>query len=178
MNYFVLIFFFSCDLDDAIDWSVKGYTKSITSVVDYPYVQYTHSSCLTSSITGAHGYLKAPRSVFTGYETELGLAQFLGNVKPPGGPVTAALCASTLQTYTGGIITPATCCTSVSHAVQFVGVDTSSPYASSQYYKMRNTWGSGWGENGYFRIQYNTNTCAVMNKEGYVPFTAPYGLTC
>lgn len=61
---------------------------------------------------------------------------------------------STFSSYQSGIITQdgACACESVDcidHAVLLVGYsDVSSP----PYWLLKNTWGTGWGESGYFRI--------------------------
>jgi len=76
------------------------------------------------------------------------------------GPVAIALDASAWSSYTGGILS--TCGTSIDHAVQAVGVDTSS------YWKVRNSWGTSWGESGYIRLAYGDNTCGLTYIPTYV----------
>ena len=48
------------------------------------------------------------------------------------------------------------CGKSIDHAVQAVGVNT-----DDGYWKIRNSWGTSWGEDGYIRIAYGKNTCGV-----------------
>lgn len=50
------------------------------------------------------------------------------------------------------------------HCVQLVGFDTS---GSSPYWKVRNSWASKWGEDGFIRLPYGINACGVAN-EAYV----------
>jgi len=52
-----------------------------------------------------------------------------------------------------------------SHAVVIVGYD-----ADSQYWIVKNSWGSGWGENGYFRIAWGYSE---MGSETYLPVPPP-----
>lgn len=54
-----------------------------------------------------------------------------------------------------------TCGKKVDHCVQATGVDTSS------YWKVRNSWGTKWGESGYIRLKYGANTCAITNDPTY-----------
>lgn len=54
-----------------------------------------------------------------------------------------------------------TCGKSVDHCVQATGVDTSS------YWKVRNSWGTSWGESGFIRLKYGANTCAITNDPTY-----------
>lgn len=69
--------------------------------------------------------------------------------------------------YNGGIMTAEDCggadATSVSfldHAVQLVGVNSEGETA---YWIVRNSWGTGWGEDGYIYIEYGTNACGIAN---------------
>ena len=47
--------------------------------------------------------------------------------------------------------------------VQFVGVDTA---ANPPYWKVRNSWGTNWGEGGFMRMQYGVNMCGLLTVEG------------
>merc|ERR1711988_429970 len=55
--------------------------------------------------------------------------------------------------YTGGIFS--NCGTSPDHAVLAVGYDSSS-------WKVKNSWGTGWGEQGYIRLKLG-DTCGVLD---------------
>lgn len=67
------------------------------------------------------------------------------------GPVSAAVCvAGGFSGYRSGIFTENnTCGGSPNHAVVLVGWND-----ADQTWIMRNSWGSGWGENGYMRIRW------------------------
>lgn len=55
------------------------------------------------------------------------------------------------QSYTGGVLTNSTSCgQNLDHAVVMVGYGTAS---GINYWIVRNSWGTGWGESGYVRIQ-------------------------
>lgn len=63
--------------------------------------------------------------------------------------------------YTGGVLSEG--CDAkpkhIDHCVQLVGYDKT---ADEPYWKVRNSWGSDWGEDGYIRLAYrNNNTCCV-----------------
>ena len=71
------------------------------------------------------------------------------------GPISVAVCAnSAMSGYGGGIFTGPSC-TSVNHAVVLVGWDDTQ--GSNGIWYMRNSWGKGWGESGYMRIEYGVS---------------------
>ena len=77
------------------------------------------------------------------------------------GPLAVALNANPLQTYSSGILdkTSSQCPSSgINHAVTMVGYGTSS---GTDYWIVKNSWGSSWGESGYFRIRRGNGTCGI-----------------
>ena len=77
------------------------------------------------------------------------------------GPLAIALNADPLQTYSSGIldVTSTKCPTSgINHAVTLVGYGTENNVA---YWIVKNSWGTSWGEKGYFRIRRGNGTCGV-----------------
>jgi len=49
----------------------------------------------------------------------------------------------------------------IDHCVQLVGYDRSS---ATPYWKVRNSWGDVWGEDGYMRLQYGVNACGIADE--------------
>ena len=76
-----------------------------------------------------------------------------------------AVDASQWSTYTGGVVN--SCGTDIDHAVQAVGVDT----GANGYWKVRNSWGSSWGESGFIRLAYGSDMCAITTIPTYVKTT-------
>jgi len=74
------------------------------------------------------------------------------------GPVSICVDASTWSAYTGGIIT-ANCGTKIDHCVQLTGWNTSS--TGINYWIVRNSWNTDWGNAGYIYIERNKNLCAI-----------------
>jgi len=70
------------------------------------------------------------------------------------GPLSVCLAASTWSTYTSGIIT--NCDKNVDHCVQVVGLDT-----ANEYWIVRNSWGTSWGNDGYIYLKSGRNTCYI-----------------
>jgi len=69
------------------------------------------------------------------------------------GPIGAGIDAtSELEAYTGGIFSQKKLFSLINHEVSIVGWGVSDDDASEEYWIIRNSWGTYWGENGYFRI--------------------------
>ena len=62
------------------------------------------------------------------------------------------------HTYTGGIYSYSGCTTNTNHAVLAVGWGTQN---GTNYWIIKNSWGSSWGEAGYFRIVKGVNMCGI-----------------
>ncbi len=156
----------SCDTsgyDDGCDGGLPewafDYVKKVGGLEqesDYPY---------TSGVSGEDGRCTASSSKYvvtvTGYTQIRGESQMASYVQSTG-PLSVCVDASRWSSYTGGVFN--SCGHSINHAVQAVGVDTS----SGGYWKIRNSWGPSWGEDGYIRIPYGSNACDIT----YAPLYA------
>jgi C1A family cysteine protease len=88
-------------------------------------------------------------------------------------PVVIAIEADTryFQSYSSGILTDAIQCgTTLDHAVEIVGYGTEN---GIDYWKVRNSWSSTWGEQGYVRIQKSSSTndigvCGIAAQPSYI----------
>jgi len=121
---------------------------------DYPY---------TSGQAGVTGKCASDSSKFvvktTGYTNvasgagdEDSMAGYVGST----GPLSIVVDASQWNTYTGGIVVD--CGQDLDHAVQVVGINT-----NEGYWKVRNSWGTSWGESGFIRLAYGNNTCGITS---------------
>jgi len=59
------------------------------------------------------------------------------------------------QTYQGGVIDRSTCGTELDHCVQVVGMK------EGEYWIVRNSWNTDWGEDGYIRVKTGENACGI-----------------
>lgn len=141
-------------------WTERAFTYvknagGIEQDSDYPYTSYkgVTGSC---SVDSSKFVIKV-----NSYSTISGESAMASYVQSTG-PLSVCLDANLFNSYTGGIMTA--CGNQVDHCVQAVGVDAS----SGGYWKVRNSWGTGWGESGYIRLAYGKDTCAITNDPTYV----------
>lgn len=137
----------------------------INNWADYPYVSgntKTEGTCVydsSSAITNAISDCGMPTS---GDENQL--AQVIAQV----GPLTIAIDAGGLgfQLYTGGVYVSNTCSTTrLNHAVTATGYGSMS---GQDYWQVKNSWGTGWGLDGYINMARNRNNqCGVATDTQY-----------
>jgi len=85
-------------------------------------------------------------------------AAMLGYIQSTG-PISICVDAASWQYYQGGVVTAASCGTSIDHCVQLTGY--SANVQGYQAWIVRNSWGTGWGYSGYLYVQYGQNACAI-----------------
>lgn len=74
-------------------------------------------------------------------------------------PLSVSLDAGFLQHYKSGVANPLFCSkTSLDHAVLLVGYGTDD---GKDYWTVKNSWGTKWGEDGYFRLIRGTGACGI-----------------
>jgi len=137
-------------LTDIISW--KG--EELES--DYPYTATTDTCKRTShtaySPISNYTCLSGPKLA-----NETDMAAFTA----ANGPLSIAMDAGILQSYTSGIIDPASgdCSkTELDHAILIVGYGTE---GAKPFWIVRNSWGESWGEKGYFRIIRGKGACGL-----------------
>lgn len=80
------------------------------------------------------------------------------------GPLSVALNAELLQFYHRGVFEPHHFCNpkKLDHAVLLVGFGKEKTlFGEKIYWKVKNSWGPKWGEDGYFRIERNVGMCGI-----------------
>ena len=163
--------FVSCD-EDAAGCSggdpMQAYEYAINAgginlEKNYPYTSLTNDAgtCDTTKIDYAisvNKYYKITGDDATEIETNM-----INYVKSTG-TLQVCLDATSLASYTSGVM--AVCGTNgiytINHCAQVVGVNT-----DEGYWKLRNSWGSSWGESGYFRLKVSADTCGITTAAVY-----------
>ena len=75
------------------------------------------------------------------------------------GPITCGIAVpDSLEEYTGGIYCDDTGATEMVHAVSVVGYGEED---GNKYWLVRNSWGTQWGEQGFFRVCRGSNNIAI-----------------
>jgi len=146
-------------MDNAFRW-VESH--GIASEEAYPYSSSsgTAGSCSSSK-------RNSPTVTITGYtdvasEDETALKSAVAQQ-----PVSVAIEAdkSVFQLYSGGVLDSSSCGTSLDHGVLIVGYGTDS--SGGDYWKVKNSWGTSWGEAGYVRLARGKNMCGIAIEPSY-----------
>merc|ERR1712018_119141 len=150
-------------IDNALYYILQtGYIDSYDS---YPYVSGTTRKAGTcvSSAANSCGSLSSCGATTKNSEPEL--QQALAQVGPNGIAIDAG--GIGFQLYSGGVYTSSSCSsTRVNHAVLAVGYGADA--SGTPYWTVKNSWGTGWGDNGYILMRRNyNNMCAVASTPAY-----------
>jgi C1A family cysteine protease len=113
--------------------------KGIGSEASYPYTAQDGTCKAVPSVATITSYTDVPANSETALETAI--------VQQPISVAVEADQAS-FQLYSGGVMTAA-CGTALDHGVLAVGYGTLS---GQDYYKVKNSWGASWGDNGYILL--------------------------
>lgn len=152
-------------MDNAFNWI--SHNGGLCTESDYPYVSgttKTAGTCQTkcSNVAGStiHSHVDVTPNSDAAMMSALALQ-----------PVSVAIEADQreFQLYKSGVFT-GTCGTNLDHGVLVVGYGTE---AGTDFYKIKNSWSSTWGDGGYIRIgrgaNYNggSGQCGVLMQASY-----------
>ena len=134
---------------------------------DYPYTSYEGrtGNCKAEESLAV---IKVNQYYTVDAATENGIEDAMATYVQKTGPLSVCVAAETWNLYTGGIVTRCPI-GYVDHCVQAVGVQT----GNGGFWKVRNSWGTSWGESGYIRLAYGANTCSITNDATYVDVSLP-----
>jgi len=138
-------------------------SNPLETEAEYPYV--AHTGLFDCKYKKAEGKVKV-----TTYNNVKGSSsEQLKAALNQHGPVSVAIEADkpVFHQYTGGVITSDACGTSLDHAVLAVGWGTDA--TAGDYYIVKNSWTTGWGEKGYVRIgiKEGKGVCGIQSQPAW-----------
>jgi len=145
-------------MDNAFKWIEENGGVCTESDYEYSSSGGTTGTCETTcSPTGVNSGFT---DVTPGDEDALKSAVAMG-------PVSVAIEAdkSVFQLYSSGVFTSAEeCGTQLDHGVLAVGYGTD---GGNDYWKVKNSWGTSWGESGYIRMERAVDCCGIASQPSY-----------
>jgi hypothetical protein len=144
-------------------WPMNGLNyiqnRGLESIASYPYVDASGVSRSTCKPNPSENVVKP--NTFTNVQQENSLSSAkLKELIYLNGPVISVINANELTSnYSGGILSATSGCNSqVNHAVLITGWGTD-PQAG-EYWIVKNSWGVGWGDAGFFKVAMNVGGSA------------------
>jgi len=152
-------------MQDSWNWLISGSTRrSPMTSQSYPYTGNSNAACLYNAS-------RTTDAVFMSRTYVSNNDNALMNAVRRAPAVAAAIHGSgrAFQFYSSGILSDSSCSsTNLDHAVTVVGfgTDVASGY---DYWLIRNSWGTGWGQGGYAKIRRGfNNMCGLNSQASYV----------
>ena len=149
-------------MDNAFEYAIDEGMCSLESV---PYTAMS-GSC-TDDVNNCERVAKFTYCVDVEPENELALKFAVYDQ-----PVSVAIEADTrtFQFYSSGVLDSTSCGTTLDHGVLVVGYGVEN---QQKYWIVKNSWGSGWGEDGYIRLGRSESTtsqgiCGVAMQPSYI----------
>jgi cathepsin F/cysteine peptidase B len=148
--------------ENAFEYVIK---HGLTTESNYPYTSGggRAGTCQTAkvedAVAGISSWVQVSKKTIVQDPDEDGIVTAL----LASGPITIGIDASPMQLYRGGVDNPRACKSSqigLDHAVTIVGYGTD---GGTPYWKIKNSWASDWGEDGYYRIVRGENKCGVAS---------------
>lgn len=137
------------------------YAGGISTEKSYPYFEKDRN-CTVDRDTFELEVPGGSINITAGDEVELQTAVFMH------GPVSVCFDAvDDIEDYKSGVYTSNNCKSTnkdVNHAVLAVGYGTEN---GLDYWLIKNSWGTGWGDHGYFKMQRGVNMCGVAMCNSY-----------
>jgi C1A family cysteine protease len=142
-------------MDNGFEYIIKN--GGLDTENDYAY-KARSGLCNSQKAKNKHSPISSYKDVQQGSETDLMTALQKG-------PVSIAIEAdqSGFQFYSGGVFS-GRCGTKLDHGVLLVGAGTD---GSDDYWKVKNSWGASWGEEGYIRLARGKNMCGLANSASF-----------
>jgi cathepsin L len=145
----------SCEgglMDYAFEFVISN--KGICSEASYPYKEADENTCQTCT----------PVATISKY-SDVSQSEDALKAAVTQQPVSVAIEADqeAFQFYSSGVLT-GTCGQQLDHGVLAVGFGTLS---GTDYWKVKNSWGTSWGMSGYVLIERGTDECGIHNAASF-----------
>ena len=155
------------EMSDGVDYIASSQSGYIYTETAYPYTATSCSilknCCSAESNTGVNTGITGHTAITSGDEDALKSAAGTYPV------ISVGIDASStqFQLYSSGVYAPAGCSSSsLDHGVAVVGYDTM--MVGGDYWIVKNSWGTGWGEDGYIYMARNDNNkCGIATDACY-----------
>jgi len=136
-------------------WEDYGYRTSLNS---RPECKLMYARCKFKKhkvVQTINGYVNIRKGVENDLKNAVGMR-----------PVSAAIDAHhrPFKLYRSGVFSLASCTTHLTHGLLVVGFGEKS---GRKYWKVKNSWGTTWGQNGYGMVLRDRNMCAIGNWANY-----------
>jgi len=147
---------YGCDgglMDSAFEYLIANGGSCSQSAYPYKGVDGQCKTC--TAVAKISGYTDVPAN------NENALMQAVTS-----NPVSVAVEADTsvFQFYSSGVLDNKGCGTNLDHGITLEGWGTD---AGKDYWKVKNSWGTSWGERGYIRMVRNKNQCGIAMMASY-----------
>ena len=137
---------------EAYEWLSGG--SGLEREEDYPYFGFAMPCAMNTSYEVAK---------VTGYTNISQDEDVIAQSLYTSGPLSTAINGDWLQFYKKGVVSPVICAKNkLNHAVALVGFGSEEEKGKDvDYWIAKNSWGSGWGEEGFFRIKRGSGMCGI-----------------
>jgi cysteine peptidase B len=141
-------------MDNAFEWLVQNKGGNIVTEAAYPYTSGRGSSGSCKDVSSM-----AVGATVTGFKDLPHDEDQMASWMATNGPISIAVDATSWQSYSSGVMST---CKSVQldHGVLAVGY-------TADYWIIKNSWGTSWGESGYIRVKKGTNQCLLNQSPSY-----------
>jgi len=147
-------------MDNAFEWIHKN---GIAAESAYPYTSGTGTTGTCSKAKEAKPVVTVSSFRDVPKQDEDALKSAVSKQ-----PVSIAIEAdkSAFQLYKGGVLDNPACGEKLDHGVLVVGYGTDDS-SGKDYWKVKNSWGATWGEQGFIRMVRGKNMCGVASQASY-----------
>jgi len=153
-----------------VKWAAKS-GESLTHESTYPYLNTNPKLTCPANLKAYNQGAKVTDSYYSYKGDEETLKKL---VHEHGAVVTAVKAEGPFQDYSGGIFAGCPKSDSTDHAVTVVGYGTE---GGQDYWLIKNSWGSSWGEKGFIRLKRGVGMCGIGKELATVTCASTSGPT-